>query len=45
MLNLCQPIYDITNYPTSICPFESGECGKEGKKLKKFEYLDNEKSL
>ena len=23
--------YDI-NYSTSICPFESGQCGKEGKK-------------
>ena len=29
----------------SICPFESGKCGKEGKKIQKFEYLDNEKSF
>ena len=29
----------------SICPFESGKCGKEGKKLQKFEYLENEKSF
>ena len=27
------------------CPFESGKCGKEGKKLQKFEYLENEKSF
>ena len=33
------------NYSTSICPFESGNCGKEGNKLQKFEYLDNEKSF
>ena len=25
--------------------FESGECGKEEKKLQNFEYLENEKSL
>ena len=31
--NLCKPIYDIINYSTFICPFESGKCGKEGKKL------------
>ena len=24
---------------------ESGKCGKEGKKLQKFEYLENEKSF
>ena len=29
--NLCKPIHDIINYSTSICPFESGKCGKEGK--------------
>ena len=40
-----QPIYDIINYSTSICAFESGQCGKEGKKLQKFEYLENEKSF
>ena len=28
-----------------MCPFVSGECGKEGKKLQKFEDLDNEKSF
>ena len=28
-----------------ICPFESGKCGNEGKKLQKFEYLENEKSF
>ena len=36
---------DIINYSTSICPFESGNCGKEGKKLQTFEYLENEKSI
>ena len=34
--NLCKPIYDIINYSTSICPFESGQCGKEGKKITKM---------
>ena len=34
--NLCKPIYDIINYSTSICPFESGKCGKEGKKITKI---------
>ena len=43
--NLCKPIHDIINYSTSICPFESGKCGKEGKKLQKFEYLENKKSF
>ena len=37
-------IHDI-NYFTSICPFESGKCGKEEKKLQKFEYLENKKSF
>ena len=31
--NLCKPIYDIINYSTSICPFGSGQCGKEAKKM------------
>ena len=31
------------NYSTSVCPFEPGKCGKEGKKLQKSEYLKNEK--
>ena len=43
--NLCKPIYDIIDYSTSICPFESGKCGREGKKLQKFKYLENEKSF
>ena len=42
-VNLCKPIHDIINYSTSICPFVSGKCGKEGKKLQKFEYLENKK--
>ena len=28
-----------------FCPFESGKCGKERKKLQKFKYLENEKSF
>ena len=44
-VNLCKPMYDIINYSTSICPFESGKFGKEGKKLQKCEYLENENSF
>ena len=43
--NLCKPIHGIINYSISICPFESGKCGKEEEKLQKFEYLENEKSF
>ena len=43
--HLCKSIRDIINYSTSICPFESRKCGNEGKKLQKFEYLENEKSF
>ena len=28
-----------------ISPFDSGKCGKEWKKLQKFEYLEKEKSF
>ena len=42
--NLWKPIYDI-NYSTSICPFKLRKCGKEGKKLQTFEYLENKKSF
>ena len=35
----------MTNYFTSICPYESRKCGKEGKKSQKIEYLDKEKSF
>ena len=45
MTSLCTAIHDIINYSTSICPFESGKCGKEEKKLQKFEYLENKKSF
>ena len=38
-------VHDITNYFTSICPVESGKCGKEGEKLQKLDYLENEKSF
>ena len=37
--NLCKSVHGIINYSTSICPFESGKCGKEGKKLQKIERL------
>ena len=40
-----QVIHDIINYSTSIFPFESGKCGKQGEKLQKFEYLESEKSF
>ena len=43
--NLRKPIHDIINYSTSIWPFEFEKCGKEGKKIQKFEYLENEKSF
>ena len=43
--NLCKPIHDIINYSTFICPFESRKCGKEGEKLQKFKYLENQKSF
>ena len=33
------------NYSSSICPFESGKHGKEGKKLQNFEYLKNKESF
>ena len=35
----------MKNYSTSIYPFESRKCGKEGEKLQKFEYLENKKSF
>ena len=43
--NLSKPIHDIINYSTLICPFESGKCGMEEKKVQKSEYLKNEKSF
>ena len=43
--NLWKLIHDIINYSISICLPESGKCGKEGKKLQKFEYLENKKSF
>ena len=36
---------DAINYSTTICPFESKKCEKEGKNLQKFEYLENKKSF
>ena len=43
--NVSKPIHDIINNSTSICLFESGKCGKEGKKLQKFKYVENKKSF
>ena len=43
--NLCKSVHNIINYSTSICPFESRKCGKEGGKMQKIEYLENEKSF
>ena len=43
-VNLCKSIHDMIKYST-FCPFESGKCGKEGKKLQKIEYLKSEKSF
>ena len=34
--NLCKSICGIINYCTSICPFESGKCKKEGKNTKNW---------
>ena len=43
--NLCISIHDIINYSTSICPFEFGKCGEEGKKSQKIDCLENKKSF
>ena len=43
--NLCISIHDIINYSTSICSFEFGKCGEEGKKSQKIECLENKKSF
>ena len=40
--NLCKPIQNMLNYSTSICTFESAKFGKEQKKIKKLDYLENE---
>ena len=42
---LYKPIHDIINYSIFTGPFESGKCGKEAKKLQKFDYLKNKKSF
>ena len=38
-------MHDIINCSNYICPFESGNCGKEEEKIQKSEYLENEKSF
>ena len=41
--NLCKQSYDIINYCTSICLFESVNCGKDGKRVLKVEYIENKR--
>ena len=36
-------MHGIINYSTSICPCESGNCGKEEEKIQKFENLENKR--
>ena len=43
--NLCKPIHDIINYSTSICPLESGKCGKEGKNYKNLNVLRTKRAF
>ena len=38
-------VYASQIMTSSICPLESGKCGKERKKLQKLEYLETEKSF
>ena len=35
----------IISYSTSVCPFESGNCGKERKTLKKMDYLEKKRAF
>ena len=42
---LCKPVHDIINYPTFIYPIESEKCGKKGKKIQQFGYVNNENSF
>ena len=37
--NLCKPIHDIIYYSIFICIFESGKCGRKGKKYKNLNIL------
>ena len=43
--NSCKPFFDIINFSTFICPFDSRKFGEEGEKSQKFRYLENEKSF
>ena len=43
--DLCKPFHDIINYSTSVCPFESGKFGKEGKKITKIWISREQKKL
>ena len=38
-------MYDIINYSTSICPFESGKSGKEEEKIQEIKYFENEEDF
>ena len=44
-VNLCKPTHNGMNYSNFMCPVESVSCEKEGKKLQKFEYFQNENSF
>ena len=41
--NLYKSIHDIINYSTSICPCESGKCGKEQKESQKLDWISRER--
>ena len=43
--NLCKSVHGIINSSTFTSPFESRNGVKEGQKLQRFEYLENEKSF
>ena len=45
LANLWKPVHDIMNYSTSICPFKSGKCGKEGKYCKKLNILRTKRAF
>ena len=43
--NIYKPIHDIINYSNSMCPFESGNCGKEGKNYKNLNISRTKKAF
>ena len=40
-----QGTHDIINYSSSVCPFESGKCGKEEKKNKNLNILRTKRAF